>query len=86
MARPARAEKVISGILYSSLQVDSSPFGRRRLQFFLIICRKAKDSPDFVRLRCLEIPVARPARAEKMISDSSLQRDPCAFGCRRRQS
>ena len=46
-------------------------------------------SPNFARLCCLKIPVARPARAEKVISDlldSSLQGDPCDLGCRRWQS
>ena len=59
------------------------------LDHYLTIICKAKNLPDFVRLCCLNIPVAKPARAEKVISDllySSLQGDPCELWCRRWQS
>ena len=56
---------------------------------FHLFVQKVNHSPNFARLCCLKIPVARPARAEKVISDlldSSLQGDPCDLGCRRWQS
>ena len=51
-----------------------------------IMC-KVNDAPNFAfaKLCCLKVPVVRPARQAKIISDlldSSLQSVPRAFRCR----